>query len=126
MRVQLMPFSAAYPLGTDHLGRDVLSRIMVGAQTSIAVGLIAVGIGMSAGVALGAWAAARGGWVDEALSPTSDLIFSFPAGLIALLTTSVLGASAQNAILPIATSNIPLFARVTRRAALSMWSRDFV
>ena len=126
MRVKLMPSSAAYPLGTDHLGRDVLSRIMVGAQTSIAVGLIAVGIGMSAGVALGAWAAARGGWVDEALSRTSDLIFAFPAVLIAILITSVLGASAQNAILAIAIFNIPVFARVTRGAALSMWSRDFV
>src|ERR1700722_15061187 len=126
MRVKLMPSSAAYPLGTDHLGRDVLSRIMVGAQTSIAVGLIAVGIGLSAGVALGAWAAARGGWVDEALSRTSDLIFAFPAVLIAILITSVLGASAQNAILAIAIFNIPVFARVTRGAALSMWSRDFV
>jgi len=126
MRAKLMPSSAAYPLGTDHLGRDVLSRIMVGAQTSIAVGLIAVGIGMSAGVALGAWAAARGGWVDEALSRTSDLIFAFPAVLIAILITSVLGASAQNAILAIAIFNIPVFARVTRGAALSMWSRDFV
>ena len=114
MRAKLMPSSAAYPLGTDHLGRDVLSRIMVGAQTSIAVGLIAVGIGMSLGVALGAWAAARSGWVDEALSRTSDLIFAFPAVLIAILITSVLGASAQNAILAIAIFNIPVFARVTR------------
>ena len=56
MRAKLMPSSATYPLGTDHLGRDVLSRIMVGAQTSIAVGLIAVGIGMSAGVP---WAPGR-------------------------------------------------------------------
>jgi peptide/nickel transport system permease protein len=126
MRAKLMPSSALYPLGTDHLGRDVLSRIMVGAQTSISVGLIAVVIGMSAGVTLGAWAAARGGWVDEALSRTSDLIFAFPAVLIAILITSVLGASAQNAILAIAIFNIPVFARVTRGAALSMWSRDFV
>jgi peptide/nickel transport system permease protein len=64
MRAKLLPSSAQHWLGTDHLGRDVLSRIMVGAQTSIAVGLIAVGLGMTLGVALGAWAAARGGWVD--------------------------------------------------------------
>jgi peptide/nickel transport system permease protein len=104
----------------------VLSRIMVGAQTSITVGLIAVTIGLSLGVALGAWAAARGGWVDEVLSRTSDLIFAFPAVLIAILITSVLGASAQNAILAIAIFNIPVFARVTRGAALSMWGRDFI
>jgi peptide/nickel transport system permease protein len=126
MRFKLLPSSPAHWLGTDHLGRDVLSRIMVGAQTSITVGLIAVVLGMSAGVALGAWAAARGGWVDEALSRTSDLIFAFPAVLIAILITSVLGASAQNAILAIAIFNVPVFARVTRGAALAMWGRDFV
>ncbi len=126
MRAKLLPSSAKYWLGTDHLGRDVLSRIMVGAQVSISVGLIAVVLGLSAGVMLGAWAAARGGWVDEALSRVSDLIFAFPAVLIAILITSVLGASAENAILAIALFNVPVFARVTRGAALAMWSRDFV
>jgi len=126
MRAKLLPSSAQHLLGTDHLGRDVLSRIMVGAQTSITVGLIAVALGMSAGVALGAWAAARGGWVDEMLSRTSDLIFAFPAVLTAILITSVMGASARNAILAIAIFNVPVFARVTRGAALAMWSRDFV
>ena len=126
MRAKLLPSSVSHLLGTDHLGRDVLSRIMVGAQTSIAVGLIAVVIGMTLGVALGAWAAARGGWVDEMLSRTSDLIFAFPAVLIAILVTSVLGASAENAILAIAVFNVPVFARLTRGAALSMWGRDFV
>ena len=126
MRYKLLPSSSQNLLGTDHLGRDVLSRIMVGAQTSITVGLIAVAIGMSLGVALGAWAAARGGWVDEVLSRTSDLIFAFPAVLIAILITSVLGASARNAVLAIAIFNIPVFARVARGAALAMWSRDFV
>lgn len=126
MRFKLLPSSPSHWLGTDHLGRDVLSRIMVGAQTSITVGLIAVVLGMSAGVTLGAWAAARGGWVDEALSRTSDLIFAFPAVLIAILITSVLGASAQNAILAIAIFNVPVFARVTRGAALAMWGREFV
>lgn len=126
MRSKLLPSSAAHLLGTDHLGRDVLSRIMVGAQTSITVGLIAVAIGLSIGVMLGAWAAARGGWVDEVLSRTSDLIFAFPAVLIAILITSVLGASAENAILAIAIFNVPVFARVTRGTAMSMWGRDFV
>ncbi len=126
MRYKLLPASPEHWLGTDHLGRDVLSRIMVGARTSLAVGLIAVGLGMSAGVTLGAWAAARGGWVDEALSRTSDLIFAFPAVLVAILITSVLGAGAVNAIVAIALFNVPVFARVTRGAALAMWSRDFV
>lgn len=126
MRAKLQPSSATYLLGTDHLGRDVLSRIMVGAQTSMAVGLIAVAIGMTLGVALGSWAAARGGWIDELLSRASDLIFAFPAVLIAILIASVLGASAENAILAIALFNVPVFARVARGAALSIWSRDFI
>ncbi len=126
MRSKLLPSSSKYLLGTDHLGRDVLSRIMVGAETSITVGLLAVSLGMALGVMLGAWAAARGGWVDEMLSRTSDLIFAFPAVLIAILIASVLGANAKNAVLAIAIFNIPVFARVTRGAALSMWGRDFV
>jgi peptide/nickel transport system permease protein len=126
MRAKLLPPSSQWPLGTDHLGRDVLSRLMVGAQTSITVGLIAVVIGLGLGVALGAWAAARGGWIDEALSRFSDLVFAFPAVLIAILITSVLGASARNAILAIAIFNVPVFARVTRAAALALWRRDFV
>jgi len=126
MRFKLLPSSPQNLLGTDHLGRDVLSRIMVGAQISITVGLISVALGMVLGVVLGVWAAAHGGWVDEVLSRTSDLIFAFPAVLIAILITSVMGASARNAILAIAIFNIPIFARVTRGAALAMWSRDFV
>jgi peptide/nickel transport system permease protein len=126
MRAKLQDSSAKYWLGTDHLGRDVLSRVMKGAQTSIAVGLVAVSLGMAVGVMLGAWAAARGGWVDELLSRTSDLVFAFPAVLIAILVASVLGANAKNAVLAIAIFNVPVFARVTRGAALSMWGRDFV
>lgn len=126
MALKLRPPSDVYPLGTDHRGRDLLSRIMVGAQTSITVGLIAVSIGMTLGVMLGAWAAARRGWVDEILSRFSDLVFAFPAVLMAILITSVFGASATNAILAIGIFNIPVFARVTRGAALTMWGRDFV
>ncbi|MBL8675472.1 MAG: ABC transporter permease [Rhodospirillales bacterium] len=126
MALKLRPSDATYVLGTDHRGRDVLSRIMVGAQTSITVGLIAVSIGMTAGICLGAWAAARRGWVDEVLSRFNDLLFAFPAVLMAILITSVFGASATNAILAIGIFNVPVFARVTRGAALSMWGRDFV
>ena len=124
--MKLRDASATYLLGTDHLGRDVLSRLMVGAQTSVAVGLIAVSIGLVAGVALGAWAAQRRGWVDEILSRFADLVFAIPALLLAILITAVLGANVVNAIVAIGIFNIPVFARVTRGAALSMWGRDFV
>jgi peptide/nickel transport system permease protein len=126
MALKLKPPDSTWPLGTDHRGRDVLSRIMVGAQTSITVGLIAVSIGMTLGVCLGAWAAARRGWLDEIVSRFNDLVFAFPAVLMAILITSVFGASATNAILAIGIFNIPVFARVTRGAALVMWGRDFV
>ena len=119
--------SLAHPLGTDHFGRDILSMIMVGARTSIAVALVAVGIGMGAGVPLGLWAAARrGSLVDEVIMRGNDLVFAFPAIVIAILITAVFGAGAINAIIAIGIFNIPVFARITRGAALSLWQREFI
>ncbi len=126
MTQKLQAPSAAHWLGTDHLGRDVLSRIMYGARNSITVGVVAVGIGMVLGVMLGLYAAARRGWADELISRLSDLVFAFPAVLTAILITTAFGPSATNAIIAIGIFNIPVFARVTRGAALSMWSRDFI
>ncbi|UOA13380.1 MULTISPECIES: ABC transporter permease [Sulfitobacter] len=119
--------SLAHPMGTDHFGRDILSMIMVGARTSIAVALVAVGIGMGAGVPLGLWAAARrGSLVDEVIMRGNDLVFAFPAIVIAILITAVFGAGAINAIIAIGIFNIPVFARITRGAALSLWQREFI
>jgi peptide/nickel transport system permease protein len=114
-------------LGTAHFGRDILSMVMMGARTSIAVALIAVGIGMTLGVPLGLWAAARrGSLLDEVIMRGNDLIFAFPSLVIAILITAVFGASAINAIIAIGIFNIPVFARLTRGAALSLWERDFI
>ncbi|MDR9485174.1 MAG: ABC transporter permease [Sediminimonas sp.] len=119
--------SAAHPLGTDHFGRDILSMIMVGARTSIAVALVAVGIGMGLGVPLGLAAAARkGSLLDEVIMRGNDLVFAFPSLLIAIMITAVFGASAVNAIIAIGIFNIPVFARLTRSGALSLWTRDYV
>ncbi|MFG6581641.1 ABC transporter permease [Sulfitobacter sp. 1A12779] len=119
--------SLAHPMGTDHFGRDILSMIMVGARTSIAVALVAVGIGMGVGVPLGLWAAARrGSLVDEVIMRGNDLVFAFPAIVIAILITAVFGAGAINAIIAIGIFNIPVFARITRGAALSLWQREFI
>ncbi len=113
--------------GTDHFGRDIFSMIMVGARTSIAVAIVAVGIGMGLGVPLGLAAAARKGSIlDEVIMRTNDLIFAFPALLIAIMITAAFGASAVNAIIAIGIFNIPVFARLSRGAALSLWTRDFV
>ena len=114
-------------LGTDQFGRDILSMLMVGARTSIAVAIVAVGIGMAVGVPLGLLAAAsRGSLIDEVLMRGNDLIFAFPSLVIAILITAVFGPSAFNAILAIGIFNIPVFARVTRGGALTLWTLDFV
>lgn len=114
-------------LGTDHFGRDILSMIMVGARTSIAVALVAVGIGMGLGIPLGLMAAARSGsWLDEIIMRGNDLVFAFPSLLIAIMITAIFGASAINAIIAIGVFNIPVFARLVRGAALSLWTRDYV
>ena len=114
-------------LGTDHFGRDILSMIMVGTQTSIAVAMVAVGIGILFGLPLGLIAAAkRGTFFDDLVMRFNDLIFAFPALIIAILITAVLGPGAFNAIIAIGIFNIPVFARVTRGAAISIWSLDFI
>lgn len=119
--------SATYWLGTDHFGRDVVSMIMVGARTSIAVAIVAVAIGVGLGVPLGLAAAIRpGSLLDEVFMRANDVIFAFPALLIAVMITAVSGPGAVNAILAIGIFNIPVFARVSRGAALSLWQRDFI
>ena len=105
----------------------MFSMIMVGARTSIAVALVAVGIGMALGVPLGLTAAARkGAWLDELIMRGNDLVFAFPSLVIAILITAVFGAGAINAIIAIGIFNIPVFARITRGAALSLWEREFI
>jgi peptide/nickel transport system permease protein len=124
---KLQPPGPVHWLGTDHFGRDVASMLMVGARTSIAVALIAVGIGIALGVPLGLWAAAnRGRLIDEVIMRGNDLVFAFPSLVIAILITAVFGPSAVNAIIAIGIFNIPVFARVTRGAALSLWTLDYI
>ena len=119
--------SGLHWFGTDHFGRDIFSMIMVGARTSIAVALIAVGVGILFGMPLGLAAAARrGSLLDEVIMRANDLVFAFPALLIAIMITAVFGAGAVNAIIAIGIFNIPVFARLTRGAALSQWTRDYI
>jgi peptide/nickel transport system permease protein len=122
---KLRPPNARHWFGTDQLGRDVLSMIMLGAQTSVGVALLSVVIGALVGVPLGLLAAARRGSTDEIVMRGNDLIFAFPALLLAILITAVFGPGAVNAIIAIGIFNIPVFARVTRAGALQQWTRDY-
>ncbi|MDI1282370.1 ABC transporter permease [Brevundimonas sp.] len=123
---RLQPPSPVHWMGTDHFGRDVLSMIMAGSRNSLVVALVAVGVGAGFGVPLGLLSAARRGLIDEAVMRVNDLIFAFPALLVAVMITAVSGPGAINAIIAIGIFNIPVFARVTRGAALSLWTRDYV
>jgi len=118
--------SAAHWLGTDSLGRDIVSLLIVGARNSIAVGVIAVGIGIAFGVALGLLAAARRGWVEEAVMRFADFSFAFPALLSAIMLTSIYGPGLVTSIVAIGIFNVPVFVRITRAAANTVWSREFV
>jgi len=118
--------SAAHWLGTDSLGRDIASQLLVGSQNSIVVGLIAVGIGMGFGVALGALASARRGWAEELVMRASDFTFAFPALLSAIMLTAIYGPGLVMSIVAIGIFNIPVFARLTRGAANAIWSREYV
>lgn len=118
--------SAAHWLGTDSLGRDIASQILVGAQNSIVVGVIAVGIGLVAGVFLGCLAAARRGWTEEIIMRASDFTFAFPALLSAIMLTAIYGPGLVMSIVAIGIFNIPVFARISRGAANAVWAREFV
>lgn len=123
---RLLPFSAAHPLGTDQFGRDMVSMLIVGARTSLAVSLLAVGAAMLVGIPIGLAAAARPGPLDEVLMRSGDVVFAFPSLLTAILLAAILGPGASNAVLAIAIFNVPVFARVARGGARGLWSRDFI
>jgi peptide/nickel transport system permease protein len=123
---KLKPPSATHWLGTDSLGRDIASLLIVGARASIAVGLIAVGIGISIGVALGLLAAARRGWVEELVMRLTDFGIAFPALLTEIMLTAIYGPGLVTSIVAIGLFNIPEFARLTRAAANAVWAREYV
>ena len=116
---------ALHWLGTDSLGRDIVSQLMVGSQSSLLVGVIAVGIGLGFGTALGLLAAARKGWVDELVMRAADFTFAFPALLSAIMLTAIYGPGLVVSVVAIGIFNIPVFARITRGAAQTVWARDF-
>lgn len=118
--------SGTHWLGTDHLGRDMLSLVMRGTLTSFMVAAAAVVIGVGIGVPMGLAAAAWGGPVEWIILRLSDLTFAFPSVVIAILIAALMGPGELNAILAIGVFNIPVFARVARGGALSIATLDYV
>lgn len=113
-------------LGTDQVGRDVLSRLMVGARNTLFVGILAVGIALVIGVPLGGVAAARRGLLEESVMRLSDVMYAFPAILLAILISAARGSSTSSAMIAIGVAYIPIVARVTRGAALTAFQNDYI
>lgn len=118
--------SAAHWLGTDDLGRDVLSRLIYGARVSLQVGIIAVGIAVTVGVSLGLLAGYAGGFTDTMITRFTDAVQAFPGLILALAITAALGPGIGNAMIAIGFVSTPAIARLTRGQTLSIREREFV
>jgi peptide/nickel transport system permease protein len=118
--------SGDYPFGTDELGRDVLSRVLWGARLSIPLALLLVGLALLIGATLGAIAGYFGGLVDGVVMRTVDLVFAFPAIILAMVVTAVLGPSLRNAVLALVVVSWPSYARVVRGLVLSVGQTEYV
>jgi peptide/nickel transport system permease protein len=122
----LAPPSLSHPLGTDQIGRDVLSRIIYGASVSLQAGVISVGLALVLGVLTGLLAGYHGRWVDESLMRVVDALNAFPALLLALAVTAILGPGLTSVMLAIGVVFAPAFARLVRGQTLSIRERDFI
>jgi peptide/nickel transport system permease protein len=120
------PPSAAHPLGTDDIGRDVLSRVIYGSRVSLEVGIIAVGIALTLGTALGLVAGYVGGKAGTVIVRVMDSVQAFPSLILALAITAALGPSVGNAMIAIGVTSTPLIARLSRGQTLSVREREYV
>jgi peptide/nickel transport system permease protein len=123
---RLYPPNEYFLMGTDEFGRDILSRVIYGSRISLQVGVIAVGLALVLGSGLGLLAGYYGRWVDNVTMRAMDVLFAFPAILLAIAIMAMLGASITNAMIAIGIVYAPSFARLIRASVLSLKEREFV
>ncbi len=123
---RLKPPSPAHWLGTDQLGRDILSRLLYGARISLTVGLVVVSTAGTVGTLVGLLAGYAGGIVDEILMRLTDIFFAFPPLILAMAIAGALGPSLNNAMIAIAVVTWPVYARLVRGQVLSLREREFI
>jgi peptide/nickel transport system permease protein len=126
MQIMLEKPSIKHPFGTDEFGRDLLSRIIYGAQISLAIGTIGVLIAVVFGVALGTIAGYFGGWIDHVIMRIMDIFMAFPSFLLALAIVSVLGPGMVNVMIAIGIFSIPNFSRIARSSVISIKNKEFI
>ena len=118
--------SGRHLLGTDELGRDILSRIIYGSRISLTLGIVSVGIGLLGGIPLGTIGAYSGGWADLIIMRVVDVLLAFPAILLAIVVVSILGPGIYNAMIAVGVSQLPIYARLVRGVVLSIKEKEFV
>jgi peptide/nickel transport system permease protein len=120
------PPSLRFPMGTDEVGRDILSRVIFGARVSLRVGLISVSIAMVCGTALGLIAGYAGGWADAVIMRIVDVMLAFPGILLAIAIVAVLGPGIDNVMFAVGIESIPVYVRTVRASTLSVKQNEFV
>lgn len=123
---RLQPPSEEHWLGTDHLGRDIFTRIAYGARVSLQVGFFAVTGALLFGTLLGMIAGYFGRWIDMVISRIFDILLAFPSILLAIAIVAILGASLENALIAIAIINIPIFGRLVRSRVISLREEEYI
>lgn len=116
----------SYPLGTDPVGRDILSRLIYGSQYSLFIGVFVTTLSLTTGIAIGVIAGYYGGWLDTAIMRLMDIILAFPSLLLALVLVAILGPGLTNGMIAIALVLQPHFVRLTRAAVMTEKTRDYV